>query len=160
MIRGMKMNGVVVAVSFIVRHGQPCKETTHPGFDFKGDTDGTWERTERLTKEAMLHRATKLFTPNVPFSVLGQLKAFNCTNPPPQVKISTIVPGVFYPMPVSSSGLIHLWKDPFIGTGDILLKRAEERLAKGSGCQADHSAGGRCHQQLVQIWRRRCWSEG
>ena len=41
LIRGMKMNGVVVAVRFIVRRVQPCKERDHLGFDFKGDTDGT-----------------------------------------------------------------------------------------------------------------------
>ena len=67
------------------------------GFDFKGDTDGTRERMERLTKEAVLHRAAELFAPNAPFSVLGQPRAFNCTNPPPQVKISTVVPGDFIP---------------------------------------------------------------
>ena len=55
LMRGMKVNGVVVAVSFIVRRIQPCKERAHLGFDFKGDTDGTRERTERLMKEAMLH---------------------------------------------------------------------------------------------------------
>ena len=41
LIRGMKMNGVVVAVSFIVCRIQPCKERAHPGFDFKGDTNDT-----------------------------------------------------------------------------------------------------------------------
>ena len=83
LIRGMKMNGVVVAVRFIVRRVQPCKERDHLGFDFKGDTDGTRERMERLTKEVVLRRAAELLAPNVPFSVLGQPKAFNCTNPPP-----------------------------------------------------------------------------
>ena len=55
LIRGMKMNRVVVAVSFIVHYIQPYKERAHPGFDLKGDTNGTLERMERLTKEAMLH---------------------------------------------------------------------------------------------------------
>ena len=41
LMRGMKVNGVVVAVSFIVRRIQPCKERAHLGFDFKGDTNGT-----------------------------------------------------------------------------------------------------------------------
>ena len=67
----MKMNGVVVAVNFIMHCIQPCKERAHLGFDFKGDTDDTQERTERLTKEAMLHRAAELFAQNVPYSVLG-----------------------------------------------------------------------------------------
>ena len=71
LIKGMKVNGVVVAVSFIVCHIQPYKERAHPGFDFKGDTDGTQERTERLMKEAVLHWAAELFPPNVPFSVPG-----------------------------------------------------------------------------------------
>ena len=65
-MRGMKMGGVVVAVNFIMRHVQPYKERAHSGFDFKGDTDGTHERTERLTKEAVLHWVTELFTPNMP----------------------------------------------------------------------------------------------
>ena len=133
LMRGMNMSGVVVAVNFILRHVQPCKERAHPGFDFKGDTDGTWERTERLTKEVVLRQAAELFAPNVPFSMPGQPKAFNCMNPSPQVKIWTIVPGVFYPMPAPSSGLIRLWKDPFVGTGSVLLGRAKEKLAKGCG---------------------------
>ena len=152
------MNRVVGAVSFIVCHVQPCKERAHLGFDFKGDTDGTWERMERLTKEAVLRRAAELFAPNMPFSVPGQSKAFNCTNPPPQVKISTIVPGAFYSVPTRSNGLICLWKDPLAGTSDVLLGRAEERLAKSSGCQADHSAGGRCRQRLVGVRSPTCWS--
>ena len=41
LMRGMKMNEVVVAVSFIVRRIQPYKERPHASFDFKGDIDGT-----------------------------------------------------------------------------------------------------------------------
>ena len=141
LIRGMKMNGVVVAVSFIVRCVQPYKERAHPGFDFKGDTDSTRERTESQAKEVVLHQTAELFAPNMSYTVLGQSKPFNCTNPPPQVKISTVVPGAFYPVPALNSGLIHLWKDPLVGTGGVLLGRAEGRLAKGSGRQADHLAG-------------------
>ena len=72
LMRGMKMNDVVMAVNFIMRRVQPCKERAHPGFDFKGDTDGTRERTERLTKEAMLHPAAELFAPNVSYTMPGQ----------------------------------------------------------------------------------------
>ena len=71
LMRGMKMSGVVVAVNFVLHHVQPCKERAHTGFDFKGDTDGTRERTENLAKEAVLHWAAELFAPNVMFSVLG-----------------------------------------------------------------------------------------
>ena len=41
LMRGIKINGVAVAVSFIVRRTQPCKERAHAGFEFKGDNDGT-----------------------------------------------------------------------------------------------------------------------
>ena len=82
-MRGMKMNGVVVAVNFIMRCVQPCKERAHAGFDFKGDTDGTRERTERLTRDDVVEQTTKLFAPNASFSVSGQTRPFNCTNPPP-----------------------------------------------------------------------------
>ena len=91
LIRGMKMSEVVVVVNFIMCHVQPCKERAHMGFDFKGDTDGTRERTEKLAKEVVLHWVAKLFAPNVLYIVLGQPKPFNYMNPPPQVKISTVV---------------------------------------------------------------------
>ena len=90
LIKGIKMNGVLVAASFIVRRTQPWKERAHAGFDFKGDTDGTRERTERLTSEAVIEQATELFAPNASFSVSGQMRPFNYTNPPPQVKVSIV----------------------------------------------------------------------
>ena len=69
LIKGVEINGRLVAASFIVRHVQPCKERAHPGFDFKGDNDGTQESTRRLTKDEVLERATELFAPNASFSV-------------------------------------------------------------------------------------------
>ena len=36
LIKGVKTNGGLVAVSFIVRRVQPCKERAHAAFDFKG----------------------------------------------------------------------------------------------------------------------------
>ena len=96
------------------------------GFDFKGDTNGTQERTKNLMKEAVLHWAAKLFAPNVSYTISGQPKPFNCMNSPPQVKISTVVPSVFYPVPALSSGVIRLWKDQLPRTGGVLLRCAEE----------------------------------
>ena len=53
------------------------------GFDFKGDTDDTWERTEMLSRDDVLERAAELFAPFASFSVLGQTRPFNCKNLPP-----------------------------------------------------------------------------
>ena len=49
LIKGAEIRGELVAASFIVCRVQPCKERAHVGFDFKGDTDGTRERIERLS---------------------------------------------------------------------------------------------------------------
>ena len=91
LIKGIKMNGVLVVVSFIVRYTYPYKERAHAGFDFKGDTDGTWERSERLTKDDVLERVIGPFAPNASFSVSRRTRAFNCTNPPPQVTILIVL---------------------------------------------------------------------
>ena len=90
LIKGVEINGELVAASFIVRHIQPYKERAHPGFDFKGDDDGTQQRTKRLSRKDVLERAAELFAPNASFSWPRQTRAFNCTNLPPQVTISIV----------------------------------------------------------------------
>ena len=59
LIKGMEIRGELVVTSFIVRRVQPCKERAHPSFDYKGDDDGTWESTERLTMKEVIDRATE-----------------------------------------------------------------------------------------------------
>ena len=83
LIRGMKMSGVVVAVNFIMRRVQPCKERAHVGFDFKGNTNDTQERIEMLSRDDVQERATELFAPFASFSMSGMTRPFNCKNPPP-----------------------------------------------------------------------------
>ena len=68
LMKDLELRGELVVASFIVRHIQPCKERAHPGFDFRGDDDGTRESTERLTKKEVTDRAKELFTSNVSFS--------------------------------------------------------------------------------------------
>ena len=86
--KGLELRGKLVAASFIVRRIQPYKERAHLAFDYKGDNDSTRENTDRLTKKEVIYRAMDLFTSNVSFSWPKGTKAFNCTNPPPQVTIS------------------------------------------------------------------------
>ena len=92
LIRGVEIRGELVAASFIVCRFQPYKERAHPGFDYRGDDDGTRERMERLTKKNVLERATELFTPNISFIWPKQTRAFNCTYSPPEVIISIFIP--------------------------------------------------------------------
>ena len=90
LIRGVKTNGGLVAASFIVRRVQPCKERAHPTFEFKGETDGTRERPEMLSRDVVQERAAELFAPFASFSMSGYMKPFNCKNLPPQVNISVV----------------------------------------------------------------------
>ena len=53
LIKGMTTNGGLVATSFIVRRVQPYKERADAAFDFKGETDGTRERTEMLSRDVV-----------------------------------------------------------------------------------------------------------
>ena len=69
LIKSVKMNGRLVAASFIVRRVQTCKERAHVGYDFKGDTDGTQESTGRMMKDEVLERVSELFAPNASFTV-------------------------------------------------------------------------------------------
>ena len=62
-------------------------ERAHVGYDFKGDTDGTWERMEMLSRDNVQERAAELCAPFASFNVLGMMRPFNCKNRPPQVNI-------------------------------------------------------------------------
>ena len=90
LIKGVKNNGGLVVASFIVCRVQPYKERAHVGFDFKGDIDGTRERSERLSKDNVLEWTAGLFALNASFSMSGQTRDFNYMNPPPQVKVSIV----------------------------------------------------------------------
>ena len=122
LIRGMEIRDELVAASFIVRRVQPCKERAHPGFDYRGDDDGTRERMEQLTKKDVMEQATELFAPNILFVWPKQTRAFNCSYPPPEVIISIFIPKTFNPKTSTSYELIYLCKDPFVGESGVLLR--------------------------------------
>ena len=83
LIKGVKTNDGLVAASFIVRRVQLCKERAHTAFDFKGEIDGTRERTEMLSRDIVQERATELFAPFASFNLPGQTRPFHCKNLPP-----------------------------------------------------------------------------
>ena len=90
LIKGVKTNGGLVAASFIVCRIQPYKERAHLGFEFKGETDGTRERLEILSRNIVEERTAELFAPLASFRLSGYTKPFNCKNLPPQVNIPTV----------------------------------------------------------------------
>ena len=83
LIKGMKTSGGLVAASFIVRCIQPYKERSHPGYEFKGETDGTRERPKILSRINVEERTAELFTPLSSFRLSGYTKPFSCKNLPP-----------------------------------------------------------------------------
>ena len=90
LIKGIRTNGRLVAASFIVRRVQPYKERAHPGFEFKGETDGTRERPEILSRNVVEEWTAELFAPLASFKLSGYTKPFNYKNLPPQVNILTV----------------------------------------------------------------------
>ena len=90
LIKGVKTNGGLVAASFIVHRIQPFKERAHPGFEFKGETNGTRERPGILSRSDVEERTAELFAPLSSFRLSGYTKPFNCKNLPPQVNIPTM----------------------------------------------------------------------
>ena len=71
LVKGMKTNSGLVAASFIVRCIQPYKARAHPTFEFKGETDGTRERSEMLSRDVVQERDVELFTPLASFNLPG-----------------------------------------------------------------------------------------
>ena len=43
-----RLHGVIVATNFTFQQIQPYKVRAHPGFEFRGDTDGTHEVPEEI----------------------------------------------------------------------------------------------------------------
>ena len=121
LIKGVQIRGELVATSFIVRRVQPYKERAHPGFNYRGDDDGTRERLERLIKKDVMGRTAELFASNISFVWPKQTRAFNCSYPPPEVIISICIPKTFNPKTSMSCELIYLCKDPFVGESGVLL---------------------------------------
>ena len=90
LIKSVRTNGELVVASFIVCRIQPCKESAHPGFEFKGETDGTRERLEILSRNVVEERTVELFAPLASLNLSGYTKLFNCKNLPPRVNIPTV----------------------------------------------------------------------
>ena len=90
LIKGVRTNGGLVAASFIVRHVQPYKERAHPAFEFKGETDGTRERPEMLSRNDCEEWAVELFTPFSSFNMSEYTKPFNYKILSSRVNISVV----------------------------------------------------------------------
>jgi hypothetical protein len=56
-----RLDGVIVASNFVLHRVQPCNERAHPGFEFRGDTDGTRKVPKDIDQEEAKQWITSLF---------------------------------------------------------------------------------------------------
>ena len=81
------LDGVGVAINFIVRRIQSSKERFHLTYEYTCDEDTAWEAPEKINKgDAYIH-LLELFPSNTKLSNMGQRVAYIIMNPPPLVRV-------------------------------------------------------------------------
>ena len=81
------LDGVGVAINFVVRQIQPIKERFHPTYEYTCDEDTTWEAPEKINKGDAYIRLLELFSSNTKLSNTRQRVTYSITNPPPLVRV-------------------------------------------------------------------------
>ena len=81
------LDGVGVAINFVVHQIQPSKERFHPAYEYTGDEDTAREAPEKINKGDAYIRLLELFSSNTKLSNIGQQVAYSITNPPPLVRV-------------------------------------------------------------------------
>ena len=79
------LDGVGVAINFIVRRIQSSKERFHLTYEYTCDEDTAQEAPEKINKGDAYIRLLELFSSNTKLSNTGQQVAYSITNPPPLV---------------------------------------------------------------------------
>ena len=80
----VNINGVECAQNFIGRRIQPCKERSHPAYEY-WDADFVREAPEPLNNEEIDHRVSKFFTLKNTKENRHPQRAFGLMFPPPEV---------------------------------------------------------------------------
>ena len=57
-----RLDGVIVATNFTFRRVQPRKERAHLGYEFQGETDGTWEVPKEISRDEAKWRISMMFS--------------------------------------------------------------------------------------------------
>ena len=81
------LDGVGVAINFVVRRIQPSKERFHPAYEYTGDENTAREALEKINKGDAYIRLLELFSSNTKLSNTGQQVAYSIMNPPPLVRV-------------------------------------------------------------------------
>jgi hypothetical protein len=78
-------DGPTVALKFICRRVQPCKERVHPLYEYSGSDDPTREFTRNLMHDEVNWWLVQLFDLSGYRLLPNAMKAYKLTAPPPQV---------------------------------------------------------------------------
>ena len=81
------LDGVGVAINFVVHRIQPCKERFHPAYEYAGDEDTAQGAPDKINKGDAYIRLLELFSSNTKLSNMGQRVAYIIMNPPPLVRV-------------------------------------------------------------------------
>lgn len=77
-----------MAINFVLRRLQPCKERVVAADEYAGKADMAREAPERVEKGDAYYRLYEFFTNGTRISNVGFQRAYDITNPPPPVRVS------------------------------------------------------------------------
>ena len=81
------LDGVGVAINFIIHQIQSSMERFHPAYEYTGDKDTTREAPKKISKGDAYICLLELFSSNTKLSNMGQRLAYSIMNPPPLVRV-------------------------------------------------------------------------
>jgi hypothetical protein len=85
MINRRQLDGPTIALNFISRRVQPCKERVHPLYEYSRSGDPTRESTRNLSWEEVNWWLAQLFDLTGYRHLSSMVKAFKLITPPPQI---------------------------------------------------------------------------
>jgi hypothetical protein len=85
MFNRSQLDRPTIALNFICRRVQPCKERVHPLYEYSGSGDPTREYARNLSSEEVNWWLAQLFDLTGYRHVASMMKAYKLTTPPPQV---------------------------------------------------------------------------
>jgi hypothetical protein len=78
-----QLDGPTIALNFICRRVQPCKERVHPLYEYSGSGDPTRESARNLSREEVNWWLAQLFDLTGYRHLSSTMKAYKLTMPPP-----------------------------------------------------------------------------
>ena len=101
-----RLDGVIVATNFTFRRVQPRKERAHPGYEFRGETDGTREVPEEISRDEVKRCISMMFNLAGHLRIDDQQRPFHVGSLPPQVRVLFL--DSFVPLSIETYSFVFL----------------------------------------------------